>query len=298
MPTTRANSRAVSVASVHDDTGPVPEPPLEADTTLRPQTLIHSPQPSIGFQPPFIQPQPPTIIPGPQYYPQGSQGPYSPQFPSHGREPQFGSRGPSQGPERRYNSRAPQTEPHEGTPFEEAPNLAVALTLITKELRRRDNPSTRAKVKEPDTFNGSDPKKLNNFILLCSLYFRQNSTYDYDEAKVTFALSYLRGTALEFFEPSLLSMENTPDWLDDWSIFIQTLRTQFGPIDPTADAEDSLDNLKMRDNQHILKYNVDFNRLSIQTGWNDGVLRHRYYSGLAECIKDIMGQQGKPATLL
>src|ERR1700728_413375 len=152
MPTTRANSRAASVASVHEDTGPVPEPPLEADTTLRPQTLIHSPQPAIGFQPPFIQPQPP-VIPGPQYYPQGSQGPYSPQFPSHGREPQFGSRGPSRGPERRYNSRAPQTEPHEGTPFEEAPNLAVALTLITKELRRRDNPSTRAKVKEPDTFD-------------------------------------------------------------------------------------------------------------------------------------------------
>jgi len=53
----------------------------------------------------------------------------------------------------------------------------------------------------------------------------------------------------------------------------------------------------MQDNQHIVKYNVEFNRLAIRTGWDDSVLRHRYYSGLAERIKDIMGQQGKPATL-
>ena len=33
------------------------------------------------------------------------------------------------------------------------------------------------------------------------------------------------------------------------------------------------------------------------TGWDDSVLRHHYYSGLVERIKDIMSQQGKPATL-
>jgi hypothetical protein len=85
--------------------------------------------------------------------------------------------------------------------------------------------------------------------------------------------------------------------MDNWSAFIRTLRVQFGPIDPTADAEDGIDNLKTHDNQHIVKYNVEFNRLAIRTGWDDGVLRHHHYSGLAECIKDIMGQQGKPTTL-
>jgi Retrotransposon gag protein len=178
----------------------------------------------------------------------------------------------------------------------EVPSLAEAITLMTNELKNREPKKSKIKAKEPDTFDGSDPKKLNNFILLCSLYFRSNPAYSDDEAKVTFALSYLRGTALEYFEPTLLA-DNSPEWLDDWSVFTQTLRTQFGPLDPTADAEDSLDNLKMRDNQRILKYNVDFNRLAIQTGWTDGVLKHRYYSGLAERIKDIMGQQGKPSTL-
>ena len=61
---------------------------------------------------------------------------------------------------------------------------------MTQELRRRETQSTkRAKAKEPDTFDGTDPHKLNNFILLCNLYFRSNPAYSDDSAKVTFALS-------------------------------------------------------------------------------------------------------------
>jgi hypothetical protein len=195
-------------------------------------------------------------------------------------------------PENREPTREPSAE------YQSTASLAEAITLMTAELKRRQEPQTRkAKAKEPDTFDGSDPRKLNNFILLCNLYFRNNPAYSEDEAKVTLALSYLRGTALDYFEPSLLDSDDVPDWMIDWSVFVRTLRTQFGPIDPTADAEDGIDHLKMQDNQHIVKYNVEFNRLAIRTGWDDSVLRHRYYSGLAERIKDIMGQQGKPATL-
>jgi Retrotransposon gag protein/Zinc knuckle len=183
---------------------------------------------------------------------------------------------------------------------DQEPNLAVAITLMTEELRRRDG-SSRAppvgKTKEPDTFDGSHAEKLNNFILLCNLHFRNNPAYASDEAKVTFALSYLRGMALEYFEPAILDSDETPDWIDNWSAFIRTLRVQFGPIDPTADAERGLDNLKMQENQHIIKYNVEFTKFAIQTGWDEGVLRHRYYSGLAERIKDVMGQHPKPRTL-
>jgi hypothetical protein len=132
--------------------------------------------------------------------------------------------------------------------------------------------------------------------LLCNLYFRNNPAYADDDSKITFALTLLRGTALEFFEPMLMS-NKTLAWEDDWSEFLRVLRNQFGPIDPTADAEDNIDNLKMKEGQRILKYNIEFTRLATQTGWDNSVLRHRYYSGLAERIKDVMGQQGKPPTL-
>jgi hypothetical protein len=198
----------------------------------------------------------------------------------------------------------PGTPVHQDPPREqsvasndEAPNLAAAIQLMTDVLRTRDAPSKKTKAKEPDTFDGSDSRKLNNFILLCSLYFRSNPAYDDDSAKVNFALSFLRGTALEYFEPELLESLEPPAWIDDWEEFVKTLRTQFGPIDPTGDAESGIDHLKMNDNQRIIKYNVEFNKLAVRTHWDEGVLRHRYYSGLAERIKDIMGQQGKPNTL-
>ena len=101
---------------------------------------------------------------------------------------------------------------------------------------------------------------------------------------------------MEFFEPMLFTDQNLL-WENDWTDFIHVLHNQFRPIDPTADAEDNIINLRMKDNQHILKYNIEFTHLATQTSWDNSILCHCYYSGLAECIKDIMGQQGKPSTL-
>ena len=153
-------------------------------------------------------------------------------------------------------------------------NLTEAITLMTKELKHCDSTpnSSGANAKQLDTFDGINPKKLNNFILLCNLFFWNNSVYSNDEAKVTFALFYLCGITLEYFEPTLMDSDKDLEWLTDWSVFIQVLHTQFGSIDPTANAEDNLDNLRMCDNHHIVKYNVNFNHLAIQTSWDDSVL--------------------------
>ena len=134
---------------------------------------------------------------------------------------------------------------------------------MTEELKCHDDKSGKAKAKDLDTFNGSDPHKLNSFFLLCNLYFHNNPSYANDNAKVTFALTYLCGTALDFCKLALSWLDDIPKWLDNWSALVCTLHSQFSLIDPTADAEDSIDNLKMWENQHILKYNNDFNKLSI-----------------------------------
>src|SRR6185369_4391557 len=58
------------------------------------------------------------------------------------------------------------------------PNLAEAIVLMTRELKRRDkNTPKRTKAREPDTFDGSDPRKLNQFILQCKLSFSDNDSY-------------------------------------------------------------------------------------------------------------------------
>ena len=180
---------------------------------------------------------------------------------------------------------------------EPAPNLAEALVLVTQELRRRaDPPKPKIKAKEPDTFDGSEPSKLSPFIMQCNLYFRNNPTYSDDSSKVTFALSYLRGSALENFETAILEDDYEP-WMEDWSVFIQTLKSDFGPIDPRREAADKIDTLKMQDNQRITKYNIAFKKLSSKTGWDEAALSYRYYTGLPDRIKDAMAQRERPSSL-
>ena len=103
--------------------------------------------------------------------------------------------------------------------------------------------------------------------------------------------------ALDHFEPDLVQGSVYLGWMDDWPTFVHELQTEFGPVDPEEEAADAIDHLKMQENQHIMKYNVAFNRLAKRTGWGENTLRHRYYAGLAERIKDVLAQSPKPKTL-
>ena len=193
----------------------------------------------------------------------------------------------------------PDDDPEDTPEPDHAPNLTDALLLLTERLHKSDEPrKERLKARQPDPFSGSDPHKLQPFLLQCQLYFRNNPrAYPDDESKVNFALSYLRDTALQWFEPSILEGTELP-WMIDWSEFVRELRTNFGSIDPTGNAEEELDALCMKDNQKILKYNVEFNRLAARVRWGDSALRHRYYKGLPDCIKDILAQSSKHDTLI
>ncbi|KAG6326261.1 hypothetical protein ID866_12828, partial [Astraeus odoratus] len=134
--------------------------------------------------------------------------------------------------------------------------------------------SSRTKVHEPDTFDGTDPKKLCTFLVQCELNFQDHpSAFKKDCAKVVFAQSYLKGMALKWFEPDLLSSGNPgshPLWMDDWTEFIIELQLTFGPHNPVADAKNQLNHLQMKENQ----------------GYGDGALHHQFYSGLPDHIKD------------
>ena len=90
-------------------------------------------------------------------------------------------------------------------------------------------------------------------------------------------LHYL--TSRNWFKPSLTSGLNLA-WLDDYSDFISELRKNFGPHDPKGEAEADLENLRMRDNQRIVKYIVNFNRLATHVQWGEAALCQQLYRGL------------------
>ncbi|KAG6326931.1 hypothetical protein ID866_12158, partial [Astraeus odoratus] len=121
--------------------------------------------------------------------------------------------------------------------------------------RKSGSLSSQAKVHEPDTFNGTDPKKLCTFLV------------QKDHTKVVFMQSYLKDMALEWFKPDLLSSGNPrscPLWMDNWTEFIIELQSTFSPHNPVTDAKNQLDHLQMKENQCINKYMVEFNQLASQ----------------------------------
>ncbi|KIO14014.1 hypothetical protein M404DRAFT_18256 [Pisolithus tinctorius Marx 270] len=84
-------------------------------------------------------------------------------------------------------------------------NLAVAIKLLAHNAHTSPESSSRTKLHEPNTFDGTDPKKLHAFFIQT------------DCAKVIFTQSYLKGMALEWFKPDLLGLNNPNDqplWMD------------------------------------------------------------------------------------
>ncbi len=57
-------------------------------------------------------------------------------------------------------------------------------------------PRTWVKTRDPDPYDGSDPTKLCAFLAQCRLVFRARlDDFKYDDIKITYAVSWLKGTA-------------------------------------------------------------------------------------------------------
>lgn len=185
--------------------------------------------------------------------------------------------------------------------------LAAALNNLAQVVshpranEERDHTS-RNKVREPDQFDGKDPKKLHTFLIQCQLNFtaRENA-YRSDRARVTFAMSYLTGQALKWFEPDLMRPNNRDGalWHNSWDAFEQELRNVFGPYDAEGDAETDLENLTMRHESRITYYLVEFHRLGSIVQYGDAALARMFYKGLPDRIKDEFQHMegGRPKTL-
>ncbi|KAG6327567.1 hypothetical protein ID866_11522 [Astraeus odoratus] len=99
---------------------------------------------------------------------------------------------------------------------EDNPLLALtnAITCLSNTTRHRPEDSGAActKVREPDTFDSTDPKKLCEFLVQCELNFRDRpQAFRLDLRKVGFALTW--------FKPDLLNaiLGAEPAWADNYS---------------------------------------------------------------------------------
>ena len=90
------------------------------------------------------------------------------------------------------------------------------------------------KPREPDVFDGTDSNKLDNYIFQLTLYlatisnnFLDNNTW------ITFTLSYLKGTLLDWFQSemtyALVTGHTFPVWSTSIATFLTELQHLFGP---------------------------------------------------------------------
>src|SRR5258707_3236776 len=165
--------------------------------------------------------------------------------------------------------------------------VQALLTISQNTAAPPPNPPTTSQscVRAPDTFDGSNPEDLRAFLLQCQItfnsYLRQ---YSMDATKVFFAISYLKKTALEWFEQGILedNPSLTPAWCNSWMEFAKKLRTHFGPANPVGSAEIELQHLTMASNARLPEYLVRFNTLASCIGWGEQALRFQFYDRLPE----------------
>ena len=76
-------------------------------------------------------------------------------------------------------------------------------------------------------------------------------------------MSFLKGTALDYFKLFLDTPDDEPAWLEDYELFVKELLINFGPYDALVDAEAELDSLIMKDSHKATRFFVDFFWLSM-----------------------------------
>jgi hypothetical protein len=130
--------------------------------------------------------------------------------------------------------------------------------------------STKSNLRNPDTFDGSNPAKLNPFLTQCYLHFAER-TQDFptDDDKILFMISYLQGTAQQWFAPNLYDPTSVPAWDGNFPVFVQELTMNFGPHDLVGDAEDCIRLCRMKQGDRIATYVIKFDQLALLTQWGD-----------------------------
>ena len=109
-----------------------------------------------------------------------------------------------------------------------------------------------------------------------------------ENAKVSYTMSFLKGMALDYFEPFLDIPNDKPAWLEDYELFIKELIINFSLYDALVDTKAELDALIMKDNHKAMKFFIDFFQLSMLCDFNDRALLWKAYSMLLKRVKDEM----------
>ena len=170
-------------------------------------------------------------------------------------------------------------------------------TSALRTLAERPTRPETIRIRVPDVFDGSDPTKFSAWKVQCSMYVQANQHLFPDRpSEVLWILSYLRGSAYDWFADQISDGSASEEsWFDSARNLFNEVERVFGPQDQVGDAIRAMEALTMKDK--ATTYTVEFNRYSRRTRWNDSALRHRYYTGLVDRIKNEVSRRDPVSSL-
>ena len=176
------------------------------------------------------------------------------------------------------------------TPSPNATDLDLRTLLLALTNQANNQPKKRNRgIKEPNPFSGGNPDELRAFIFQCQIYFRAcEGKFKEDSEKIFFAISYLRGVALDYFEPFISEADPSQsfDFLEEWSAFVQKLSNLFGSYSPEDDDEDAIVAIPFPTEGKAVNYFIQFAKYQNHIRWEDRSLRKVVKDALPSRIRD------------
>jgi hypothetical protein len=162
-------------------------------------------------------------------------------------------------------------------------------------LAQPSNPSPRLpqepRVAPPEFFSGNRKNSRTFLLQLKNVFLAQPSSFSNETQRVSYAISYLRGSAFAWISPFL---DQDKDLLHSFRLFETAFLTAFGDTDRKQCAETEL--LSLRQGNHPASQLVsDFQRLSMEVQWSEDALFSLFYKALSDDVKDEFCKLDRPA---
>jgi hypothetical protein len=152
------------------------------------------------------------------------------------------------------------------------------------------------KVMLPDKYDGNRDG-YRGFVNQLTVLFALNPTrYPSDQAKIYTVGSLLTGRALSWFNPLLERPERHADTMASYAAFMTSFKNMFGPIDPTAVADNKIRRLT-QGKSPVSTYASTFMQLAADLEWNEAALIGQFRAGLSGEIKDMLVRHDIPDSL-
>ena len=138
------------------------------------------------------------------------------------------------------------------------------MLLIVLAKQANLQPKKRSKgIKKLDLFSRGSPDELQAFIFQCQIYFCTcKEEFTEDTEKIFFAISYLCGIALDYFEPFINEADpyKSFDFLKEWPAFVQKLSNLFGLYSPEDDNKDAIVMIFFPYDSKAINYFIQFTK--------------------------------------